>query len=267
MPANRVRVSAIVVCFNEEPNIRACLESVRWCDEIVVVDSHSMDRTRDIVRQFTDRIFVRDWPGYREQKQFALDQARFEWVLNLDADERVSPELRAEIQNELADGTPGVDGFYIPRLVYYLGRWWHRGGWYPDYRLRLFRRDKAHWGGINPHEKVIIDGRTRRLSGNLLHFTYANVREHLHTVNRLTDISAAEVVKQGRGIGATSLLFRPAWRFFRSLVVDRGVLEGWPGLFVAATGSFYVFLKYAKAREMGARRVDEAGARQNAAAK
>ncbi|MGH7857747.1 MAG: glycosyltransferase family 2 protein [Candidatus Binatia bacterium] len=243
-------MSAIIVCFNEEANIRECLESVRWADEIVVVDSHSTDRTLDIVREYTDRIFVRDWPGYREQKQFALDHARYEWVLNIDADERVSAELRTEIRNELSAGEPGVDGFYVPRLVYYLGRWWRRGGWYPDFRLRLFRRDRAIWGGINPHEKVIVDGSTRRLSGNLLHFTYADVSEHLMTVNRLTDISAAEVVKRPGRLGPLSLLFRPAWRFFRSLVIDRGALEGWPGFFVSVTAGFYVFLKYAKAREM-----------------
>jgi glycosyltransferase involved in cell wall biosynthesis len=249
MQRRRAQVSAIIVCYNEEDNIRACLESVSWCDEIVVIDAHSTDRTLDIVREFTNRIFIRDWPGYREQKQFALDQARLEWVLNLDADERVSAELRAEIQHELADGAPGIDGFYIPRLVHYLGRWWYRGGWYPDHRLRLFRRSKAHWGGVNPHEKVLIEGRTRRLSGSLLHFTYADVSQHLLTVNRLTDISAVEALKRER-VGGGRLLVRPAWRFFRSLLVDRGILEGWPGLFVAATAGFYVFLKYAKALEL-----------------
>jgi len=249
MEQRQAKVSAIVVCYNEEDNIRACLESVTWCDEIVVVDAHSTDRTLDIVRQFTNRVLVRDWPGYREQKQFALEQARLEWVLNLDADERVSPELRTEIQQELADGAPGIDGFYIPRLVHYLGRWWYRGGWYPDYRLRLFRREKARWGGVNPHEKVLIEGRTRRLTGSLLHFTYADVSQHLQTVNRLTDISAVETLKRDR-VTAGRLVSRPFWRFFRSLVVDRGVLEGWPGFFVAATAGFYVFLKYAKALEL-----------------
>jgi glycosyltransferase involved in cell wall biosynthesis len=243
------QVSAIIVCLNEEDNIRACLESVSWCDEIVVIDARSTDRTLEIVQEFSDRIFVRDWPGYREQKQFALDQARLEWVLNIDADERVSPELRAEIQRELSDGAPGIDGFYIPRLVHYLGRWWYRGGWYPDYRLRLFRRQKAKWGGVNPHEKVLIQGPTRRLSGSLLHFTYADVSQHLVTINRLTDISAVEVLKRKR-VSRHKLVIRPAWRFFRSLIVDRGILEGWPGFFVAATAAFYVYLKYAKALEL-----------------
>jgi glycosyltransferase involved in cell wall biosynthesis len=245
MPA----ISAIVVCYNEQDTIRSCLESVAWCDETVVVDACSTDRTLEIIREFTDRVFVREWPGYLEQKQFALDQARFDWVLNLDADERVSPELRAEIERELADGAPGIDGFYLPRLVHYLGRWWYRAGWYPDYRLRLFRRRKARWGGVNPHEKVLIEGRTGRLSASLLHFTYADVTAHLQTVNRLTDISSVEALKRQR-LGRTSLVLRPAWRFFRSLVIDRGFMEGWPGLFVSATAAFYVFLKYAKALEI-----------------
>ena len=169
-------------------------------------------------------------------------------MLNLDADERVSAELRAEIQHELADGAPGIDGFYVPRLVHYLGRWWYRGGWYPDYRLRLFRRTKARWGGVNPHEKVLIEGHTRRLSGSLLHFTYADVSQHLVTVNRLTDISAVEELKRGRVGEATSgaprveVLSLPARR-------PRDP-RGWPGFFVAATAGFYVFLKYAKALEL-----------------
>lgn len=248
MPPSAPRVSAIIVCFNEEVNIRPCLESVAWCDEIVVVDSRSADRTREIVREFTDRIFVRDWPGYREQKQYALDQARFEWVLNVDADERVSPELRAEILRELASGAPGIDGFYVPRLVYYLGRWWYRGGWYPDYRLRLFRRDRAVWGGINPHEKVVVEGSTRKLSGHLLHFTYRDISQHLTTVNRLTDISSQEVRRRNRA-RPRDLFWRPGWRFVRSLIVDRGIFEGWAGFFVASTAAFYVFSKYVKALE------------------
>jgi glycosyltransferase involved in cell wall biosynthesis len=245
-------ISAIIVCYNEEENIRACLESVSWCSEIIVVDARSTDCTLDIVREFTDLIFVRDWPGYREQKQFALDQARLEWVLNIDADERVSPELRAEIRRELSDGAAGVDGFFVPRLVHYLGRWWYRGGWYPDYRLRLFRRAKARWGGVNPHEKVLIDGHTRRLASNLLHFTYADVSQHIRTVNRLTDISSIEFIKRrpAARVGVSRLVLRPAWRFFRSLVVQRGIFEGWPGLFVGATAAFYAFLKYAKSAEL-----------------
>ncbi|MEA2626001.1 MAG: hypothetical protein QOD06_2046 [Candidatus Binatota bacterium] len=243
------KVSAIVVCFNEEEHIAACLESIRWCDEIVVVDSRSTDRTLDIASGFTERVFVRDWPGYREQKQFALDQARHEWVLNVDADERVSSELRAEIQRELSLGDLDVDGFWIPRLVFYLGRWWYRGGWYPDYRLRLFRRERAVWGGVNPHEKVIVDGRTRRLGGHLLHFTYRDVSQHLITVNRLTNISAAEALRRRR-TRRRDLYLRPAWRFFRSLVLDRGALEGWAGYFVASTAAFYVFLKYAKSLDL-----------------
>src|SRR5438477_414102 len=169
----RAPLSCTIICYDEEEGIRAALESVKWCDEIVVVDSFSTDRTVEICREYTDRIFQREWPGFVEQKAFALEQTRCAWVLNLDADERVSPELRREIEEVLRD--PDADGYYVPRLVYYLGRWWRRGGWYPDYRLRLFRRDKVVWGGIDPHEKVILHGRSRRLRGPLLHYTYRDV--------------------------------------------------------------------------------------------
>src|SRR6266446_10404587 len=228
----RAPLSCTIICYDEEEGIRAALESVKWCDEIVVVDSFSTDRTVEICREYTDRIFQREWPGFVEQKAFALEQTRCAWVLNLDADERVSPELRREIEGVLR--SPDADGYYVPRLVHYLGRWWYRGGWYPDYRLRLFRRVRVRWGGVNPHEKVLIEGRTRRLSGSLLHFTYADVSAHLLTVNRLTDISSVEALKRGR-VSAARLLLRPTWRFLRSLFIDRGILEGWPGLFVAAT--------------------------------
>ncbi|MGH7804986.1 MAG: glycosyltransferase family 2 protein, partial [Candidatus Binatia bacterium] len=238
------------VCQDEGALISRCLETVAWCDEIVVVDGGSHDDTVARARAFSARVITNPWPGYRAQKQFALDQARHEWVLNVDADERVSPELRSEIQRELNHGDSLVNGYWIPRLVYYLGRWWYRGGWFPDYRLRLFRRERAIWGGVNPHEKVIVEGTTKRLAGRLLHFTYRDVTQHLTTVNRLTDISAQELLRRRGRVARHDIVFRPLWRLFRSLVVDRAILEGWAGLFVAVTGAFYVYLKYAKATEL-----------------
>jgi len=243
------RLSVLFLVKNEADRLPAALATVAWADEVVVVDTGSTDATRALAAARGARVLEVPWEGWVVSRNRALAEARNDWVLFLDADERVSPELRTEIQQELADGAPGIDGFYIPRLVHYLGRWWYRGGWYPDYRLRLFRRAKASWGGVNPHEKVLIEGRTRRLTGSLLHFTYADVSQHLQTVNRLTDISAIETLKRDR-VSTGRLVSRPFWRFFRSLVFDRGVLEGWPGFFVAATAGFYVFLKYAKALEL-----------------
>lgn len=238
------RVSATIICFNEEATIREALESVKWCDEIVVVDSFSTDRTVEICREYTDRIFQRAWPGFVEQKAFALEQARMPWLLNLDADERVSPALRTEIQAVLR--APGSDGYYVPRLVYYLDRWWWRGGWYPDYRLRLFRREHAVWGGVDPHEKVVLRGRKTRLKSPLLHFTYRDTSAHVATINYFTGVAARELRLRGRKASMRDLILRPAWRFLRFFVARRGFLEGIAGLFVAQSAAFYVFTKYAK---------------------
>lgn len=245
--AARPRISATIICFNEEASIRAALESVAWCDEIVVVDSFSTDRTVAICREFTDRIFQRPWPGFVEQKAFALEQARYPWVLNLDADERVSPALRREVERIL--GAARADGYYIPRLVYYLGRWWWRGGWYPDYRLRLFRRDHAVWGGVDPHEKVLLRGRSARLQSSLLHYTYRDISAHVATINSFTGVAAREIRLRGRAISVHDMVLRPVWRFVRFYLLRRGFMEGIAGLFVAQSAAFYVFMKYAKVWE------------------
>jgi len=238
------QVSCTIICCDEEENIRAALESVKWCDEIIVVDSFSSDRTLEICREYTDRIYQRPWPGFVEQKAFALDQARLPWVLNLDADERVSLDLRREIEEALR--TPRADGYYVPRLVYYLDRWWRRGGWYPDYRLRLFRRDKAVWGGVDPHEKVILHGRTLRLRSPLLHYTYRDIADHLATINGFTGVAARELLLRGRTASRADLVLRPLWRFLRFYVLRLGFTQGFAGLFVAQSAALYVFAKYAK---------------------
>ena len=238
-------ISCCIVCFNEEHAIRRCLESVKWCDEIIVVDSFSTDKTVEICQDYSTRIIQRVWPGYVEQKRFALAQASHEWILNIDADEEVSPLLQDEIQTVLQQDDPAVDGFYIPRLVHYLGRWWWHG-WYPSYRLRLFRKHKVRWGGVDPHEKVLLHGRSERLSGNLYHYTYTDISDHLRTVNSLTDISSRELMLRKRQRHLSDVLLRPLWRFLSFYFLRGCIKDGLPGLFVAATSAFYVFLKYAK---------------------
>lgn len=242
---HRPSITCCIICFNEEANIRRCLESVKWCDEIVIVDSFSTDQTLNICREYTQRIIQRPWPGYVEQKRFALSQATHEWVLNVDADEEISPELRHEILAVLQRNHPDVDGYYIPRLVYYLGRWWWRG-WYPGLRLRLFRKAKVRWGGVDPHEKVLLHGQADRLRGNLYHYTYDDIYDHLRALNGLTEIASREQALRGKHVRLSDLLLRPLWRFLRFYVVSGGFREGVPGFFVAVTSAFYVFLKYAK---------------------
>ncbi len=250
MAAQRPEISAIVVCFNEEDNIGRCLASLSWCDEIVVVDAFSMDRTVEIARRHTDRVIQRRWTGYRDQKSFAHSQATKEWVFLVDSDEEVSPELKTEIDDALARAGAETDAFAVPRLVYYLGRWWRRGGWYPDYDIRIFRRERARWGGMDPHEKILVDGPVLRLRHPLLHYSYRDIADHWKRINRFTGISAAEQKAENRPWRMSDNTLRPLFRFFRSYVWKRGWLEGFPGFFLAATAAMYVFLKYAKLREL-----------------
>lgn len=257
--AARPTVSAIVVCFNEEENIRDCLESLRWCDEIVVVDSFSTDRTVEICRQYTDRVIQRPWAGYRDQKAFAHSQATKQWVLLVDSDERVTPELRDEIARALQGDGGRYMGYALPRLVFYLGRWWRRGGWYPDYDVRLFRCDKATWAGSDPHEKILVDGTVHRLQHPLHHFSYRDIDDHIQRINRFTSISSRELRKSGGRWRLADALLRPAFRFFRSYVLKRGFMEGFAGFYVAVTAAVYVFLKYAKLWEIELEEKDDVG--------
>jgi glycosyltransferase involved in cell wall biosynthesis len=248
--SSKAAVSAIVVCYNEEDRIEDCLESLRWCDEIVVVDSFSTDRTPEICRRYTERFIQRAWTGYRDQKAYAHSQATKDWVLLVDSDERVTAELQQEIISAVTRQDDFYAGFALPRLVYYLGRWWRRGGWYPDYDVRLFRRDRATWGGTEPHEKIIVEGRVRRLENPLHHFSYRNIEDHIQRINRFTSISSRELKRQGGRWRLSDALLRPAVRFLRSYFVKRGFMEGFAGFYVALSAAVYVFLKYAKLWEL-----------------
>ena len=245
---SRPRVSCTVIAQDEERMIESCLASVAWCDEIVVVDGGSTDRTVAVARRFTDRVLFHAWPGHRAQKQFALDAASGEWVLNLDADERVSPELATEIRRALAHVPAHVGGFAVPRLVAYLGRWWYRGGWYPRPIVRLVRRSATRWGGTDPHERAEVTGDVRSLRAPIIHYTYRDISDHLRSINRLTTVAAAG--RAGRRVGLAQLVLEPLWRLVRAYLVTRGAADGFAGLFVAGTGAFYVFLRAAKIWEL-----------------
>ena len=243
-------VSAIVVCFNEEDRLEDCLKSVFWCDEIVVVDSFSTDGTPEIARRYATRFEQREWAGYRDQKAYAHSLATQKWVLLIDSDERVTENLHKEMLQAMAADQGEFAAYAIPRLVYYLGRWWRRGGWYPDYDVRLFRRDRATWGGLDPHEKIIVDGKVRRLQHPLHHYSYRSIDDHINRINRFTTISSAELSKAGGRWRLSDALLRPAVRFFRSYILKRGFMEGFAGFYVALTAAVYVFLKYAKLWEL-----------------
>jgi glycosyltransferase involved in cell wall biosynthesis len=253
------RISAIVVCYNEEERIEDCLKSLQWCDEIVVVDSYSTDRTAEICRTYTDRFIQRPWTGYRDQKAFAHSQSTMDWVLLVDSDERVTPALRDEIRDALVRDGGAYTGYAVPRLVKYLGRWWWRGGWYPDYDIRLFRRERATWGGLEPHEKILVDGKVRRLQNCIHHYSYRNIEDHVERINRFTSIASKELKREGGRWRLRDALLRPAARFFRSYVLKRGFAEGFAGFYVAVTAAVYVFLKYAKLWEIELEEEDDVG--------
>lgn len=233
--------------------MRRCLESVKWCDEIVIVDSGSTDGTLDICREYTDRIFVREWPGYVEQKRFGLEQCTCEWVLNLDADEEVSPGLQEEIISKVLredSSNRSINGYQLSRVVFYLNRWWRRGGWYPEYRLRLCRRSATTWGGENPHEKAIVEGGTKRLSGELFHYTYDNITDHVQRLNRYSSTAAESMLRRGERPSSLKIVVNPIARIVKFYLFKKGFLEGFPGLLVAMLEGYYVFLKYMKVWEL-----------------
>ena len=241
-------LSVAIVALNEEERLRACLESVEWAEELVVVDAGSSDKTVAIAREFTDRVLFRDWDGYGAQKNFALGQCRGDWILSLDADERVSDALREEIRMALQAGGPEV-GFYVPRRNLFHGRWVRHGGLYPDWQLRLFRRGRGAFVDRAVHESVRVDGPTGRFGAPLVHESYRSIADAVARLNRYSDLAAAALTQAGRGGSLVDLLLRPIWRFVSMYLLRAGFLDGWRGLVLAGLHAHYVFLRAAKVRE------------------
>jgi len=237
-------LSACIITFNEADRIEACLRSVAFCDEIIVVDSHSSDATRELAAALGARVIERDWPGYRSQKQFAVDAARFDWVLCVDADERVSPQLRAEITALRAQGFAAAAGWSIPRITEYFGRFLRHGNAYPDRLVRLFDRRRGGWCGYEIHENTRVAGRVGRLRGHLEHFAYRSLGDHQRRMQRYADLMAQALYAQGRRCGLTRVLLNAHWRFVRGYLLRLGFLDGWRGLVFALIESSYVRRKY-----------------------
>jgi len=238
-------ISATIVTLNEERNIARAIKSLTCADEIVIVDSGSTDRTREIAADLGARVIEEPWRGYAAQKNFATCSAAHDWILSLDADEQLTPELAAEIA-ALKNTSSPCDGYSFPRLAQYLGRWIHHSGWYPDRKVRLYDRRKGKWVGDYVHESVQVEGSVGELQSNLLHFTCASLSEHLRTLDRYTTLAAKEVT---RPVSFYRLVSGPPWTFIRAYVLQRGFLDGIHGLIIAVMASLYTFLKYAKAYE------------------
>lgn len=242
-------ISATLITYNEEQSIAGALESLSWVDEIVVVDSGSSDKTLDICRRFTDKIFHRDWTGYVDQKNFAVEKALHDWILSLDADERVSPELQAEIET-LTSPESRCSGYRIPRVAFFLGRWIRHGTWYPDYQLRLFDRRHAGWEGGRVHESVKIPGKPELLTGEIHHFTYRNFDEYLKRLEIYSSLAALDYQDRGKPATRFNLFAKPLAAFVSSYLLKRGFLDGTPGFAVAVMSSISAFFKHAKLYEL-----------------
>jgi glycosyltransferase involved in cell wall biosynthesis len=242
-----LKISATIITYNEAENIRAACESVAWADEIVVVDSESTDATREIAADCGARVINRPWPGFAAQKQFAADEAAHEWVFSLDADERVSPELRASVGDLLYTSDAQLaDGYRVARRSRYLGRWVRGGGWYPDHQLRLYRRARGRWQGAYIHESVKMDdgARVSTLRGDLLHYTVRDASHHHRMIGeRYAPLAARQAFEQGRRTTPLKIALASPTTFLRGYLLKGGFRDGLAGLCIARFAAHHAFLK------------------------
>ena len=244
-----MKITATIITLNEERNIARAIESLRCSDEILIVDSGSVDRTVELAEKLGARVIEAGWRGFAGQKNWAAEQASHDWILSLDADEALSEALEAEIWNLKKNG-PRYDAYTMPRLARYLGRWILHSGWYPDRKVRLYDRRKARWVGDFVHESVISTGRIGHLESNLLHFTCDSLSEHLRSLDRYTTLAAQEIAARKVKVPLFRVILDPAWTFAKTYFLQRGFLDGLEGLTIAYMAAFYTFLKYSKARIM-----------------
>ena len=243
------KLSVVIIARNEETSLPRCLEAVRWADEIIMGDSGSADRTVEVARMHGVKAFSYEWRGFGPAKQGAVDRAEGEWILSIDADEEVTPELAAEIRVALERNDHTV-GYYLPRRTEFLGRWMLHGGWYPDYVLRLFRKDRGAFTSAMVHETVRVDGPTAYLKNDLLHHSYPTLDRYFDKFNRYTTLAANEAFAGGQHVSLAELLVNPIAKFIKQYILKGGFLDGARGLLLAILSSGYVSIKYAKLRDL-----------------
>ena len=243
-----MKISATLITFNEEANITVACESLAWADEIIVVDSGSTDKTREIAASLGALVIERDWPGFAAQKQFAVDQAVHDWIFSLDADERISPELQTAIEELRKQSEDELaDGYRIARRSFYQGRWIKGGGWYPDWQLRLFRKARGRWSPRHIHESVTMDGdaRVEKLSGDLLHYSVRDSAQHHRMIGeRYAPLAAQQMFEEGRRTSAMKVATAAPAAFIRSFVLKGGFRDGLAGLSIANFAAHHAFLKH-----------------------
>lgn len=240
------KVSACVITRNESAHVTGCIRSLDFADEVVVVDSRSEDDTAELARAAGARVIDQEFLGHVKQKQLAVDAALHDWVFCIDADERVSPRLAESIRAALASGDDATSGYEVARHTFYLGRFIDHGGWWPEWRLRLFDRRRGSWSGHDPHDHVRVEGRVERLDGEMTHYNYRDLAHHLTKINSYSAIIAAGRDQRGERFSLLRLVTRPPLRFLRMYLLKGGFRDGLRGFLVAWMGAFYVFLKYAK---------------------
>jgi len=242
-------ISAVIIAKNEEKNIRRCLNSVRWADEVVVVDTGSSDGTPDIVRQMGARLFEIEWAGYGRAKNFAADQAKSKWILSLDADEEISESLAAEIKDIITSDTH-ADGYFIPRRTLFLGRWIKHSRWYPDYVLRLYRREKGEISLSAVHEKISVNGETARLKNPIHHYSYPDVSTFLGKFEKYSSLGAEKLHQKGVRFSVSKALLSTLAAFYRHYISGAGFLDGVDGFLIAVLSASGTIAKYRKLRKI-----------------
>lgn len=247
------KISVCIMAYNEEPNIRRALESVKWADEIIVVDSFSTDRTREISRECGATVLEHAFEGHIAQRNYARECATGEWVFYIDADEEATEELGADIRKAVAEDDGSYDGFDMPRKAFYLGRWITHCGWYPNRKVRMYRRSKARHGGTDPHDTMVFNepgSKVGHLKNDLLHYTYKDFAHQLRTVNKFSDIQARRLFEKGRRFHLWQLFVFPKWKFLEVYFLKLGILDRLPGFVIAAASAFNVFSRYIKLWEI-----------------
>jgi glycosyltransferase involved in cell wall biosynthesis len=243
------KLTAIIPCKNEEHNIEDVLQSVSWADEIMVVDSFSTDRTVEIARKYTDFILEREYDYPAKQKNWAIPQASHQWILLLDADERATPELKEEIQNILKKEAIEQDCFWIHRKNYFMGKEVKHGGWQRDKVIRLFKRDVCRYDDKHVHEEIVATEKIGKLKHRLIHNTFKDTNHYLEKIHRYAKWSAEDAASKVKSPNLYHFLIKPAYRFFKQYIIDRGFLDGKVGFVVCGLGAYGVFLRYVKLLE------------------
>ena len=247
MQRARQRISAVIIAFNEEKNLAECLESVKWADEIVVIDSFSTDKTVEIAKGFTDKVFRKKWEGFAKQREFSLEMASNEWIISLDADERVTEELRDSIDKILSAPTE-ANGFKVARRNYFLGKWITGANWYPDRQLRVFRKEKARMTDVLVHEGFEVDGNTEIISGDIIHYSYRTLEEAYRKINHYSTLAAEQ--RAGEKVNAFDLILHPIAAFLTDYFSRKAYKDGLHGLLVAIMNSMTNLMTYTKIWEI-----------------